>query len=127
MSSEMVTLGQAGSTVIPATQLSFVIFALREEFAFLFQTFSRNDPPGKAPPSRGRSVFNKKKKKFNPVVLREAAPPPPPQVPDEHRALLLEQGFEALHPTPGRARPPGVARASSDTPARSCNIWQTFG
>jgi hypothetical protein len=32
---------------------------LREEFAFMFQTFSRNDPPGKAPPSRGRSVFKK--------------------------------------------------------------------
>ena len=75
--SEIVTLGQAGSTIILATQLSFVIFALREEFAFLFQTFSRNDPPGKAPPSRGRSVFNKKKKKFNPVLLREAAPAPP--------------------------------------------------
>ena len=36
---------------------------LREEFAFLFQTFSRNDPPGKAPPSRGRSVLKKGKKK----------------------------------------------------------------
>ena len=24
---------------------------------FLFQTFSRNDPPGQAPPTRGRSVF----------------------------------------------------------------------
>ena len=59
MTSEIVTLGQAGSTVILAAQLSFVIFVLREEFAFLFQTFSRNDPPGKAPPSRGRSVFQK--------------------------------------------------------------------
>ena len=54
---EIVTLGQAGSTVILAARLSFVIFVLREEFAFMFQTFSRNDPPGKAPPSRGRSVF----------------------------------------------------------------------
>ena len=27
---------------------------------FLFQTFSRNDPPGQAPPTRGRSVFKKK-------------------------------------------------------------------
>ena len=35
-------------------------FVLREEFALMFQTFSRTDPPGKAPPSRGRSVF-----KFN--------------------------------------------------------------
>ena len=43
-----------------AGQLLFVFFVLREEFAFLFQTFSRNDPPGKAPPSRGRSVLKKK-------------------------------------------------------------------
>ena len=53
---EIVTLGQAGSTVILVAQLSMVIFVLREKFAFLFQTFSRNYPPGKAPPSRGRSV-----------------------------------------------------------------------
>ena len=26
---------------------------------FLFQTFSRNDPPGQAPPTRGRSVLKK--------------------------------------------------------------------
>ena len=39
-------------------QLSFVNFVLREEFALLFQTFSRNDLPGEAPLSRGRSVFN---------------------------------------------------------------------
>ena len=49
-------------------------FVLREEFAFLFQTFSRNDPPGKAPPSRGRSVFLKKgkrkRKKKAPLVFR---------------------------------------------------------
>ena len=32
------------------------VFVLREEFAFLFQTFSRSDPPGKAPPTRGRYV-----------------------------------------------------------------------
>ena len=38
---------------------------LREEFAFLFQTFSRNDLPGEAPLSRGRSVFKKKKKDKN--------------------------------------------------------------
>ena len=41
MTSEIVTLGQAGSTVILAAQLSFVIFVLREEFAifdsYLFQ------------------------------------------------------------------------------------------
>ena len=36
---------------------------LREEFAFLFQTFSRSDLPGKAPLTRGRYVFQKKKKK----------------------------------------------------------------
>ena len=44
-------------------QLSSVTSVLREEFAFLFQTFSRNDPPGKAPPSRGRSVFKKREEK----------------------------------------------------------------
>ena len=47
MTSEIVTLGQASSTVILAAQLSFVIFVLRKEFAFMFQTFSRNDPPEK--------------------------------------------------------------------------------
>ncbi len=36
------------------------VFVLREEFAFLFQTFSRSDPPGKAPLTRGRYVFQKK-------------------------------------------------------------------
>ena len=59
MTRAIVTLGQAGSTVILAAQLSFVNFVLREEFAFLFQTFSRNDLPGEAPPTRGRSVFKK--------------------------------------------------------------------
>merc|ERR1711937_208058 len=34
MTSALVTLGHAGSTVILAAQLSFVIFVLREEFAF---------------------------------------------------------------------------------------------
>ena len=60
MTSVIVTLGHAGSRVILAAQLSLVIFVLREEFAFLFQTFSRNDLPGEAPLSRGRSVFKKK-------------------------------------------------------------------
>ena len=32
------------------------VFVLREEFVFLLQTFSRSDPPGKAPPTRGRYV-----------------------------------------------------------------------
>ena len=36
---------------------------LREEFAFLFQTFSRSDPPGKAPLTRGRYVLKKEKKR----------------------------------------------------------------
>ena len=36
---------------------------LREEFAFLFQTFSGSDPPGQAPPTRGRYVLKKKKEK----------------------------------------------------------------
>ena len=40
-------------------------FVLREEVAFLFQTFSRNDLPGEAPPSRGRSVFKKRGKNVN--------------------------------------------------------------
>jgi hypothetical protein len=63
MTSALVTLGQAGSTVILAAQLSSVIFVLREEFAFImYQTFSRNDPPGKAPPSRGRSVSKREKR-----------------------------------------------------------------
>ena len=39
-----------------------MILVLREEFAFLFQTFSRIDPPGQAPPTRGRYVFKKGKK-----------------------------------------------------------------
>ena len=30
-------------------------------YIFLFQTFSRNDLPGEAPLSRGRSVFKKKR------------------------------------------------------------------
>ena len=63
MTSASVSLGQAGSTVILVAQISFVTFVLREEFALLFQTFSRIDPPGQAPLSRGRSVFKKKKKK----------------------------------------------------------------
>ena len=63
MTSVIVTLGHAGSTVILAAQLSFVLFVLREEFAFLFPTFSRNDLPGEEPLSRGRSVFKKKEKR----------------------------------------------------------------
>ena len=39
------------------------VFVLREEFAFLFQTFSRSDPPGKAPLTRGRYVIKKEKEK----------------------------------------------------------------
>ena len=37
-----------------------MLFVLREEFAYLFQTFFRSDPPGKAPLTRGRYVFLKK-------------------------------------------------------------------
>ena len=55
------TFCQADFPVILAAQLLFVFFVLREEFAFLFQTFSRSDPPGKAPLTRGRYVFKKKK------------------------------------------------------------------
>ena len=54
---------RADFPVILAAQLLFVFFVRREEFAFLFQTFSRSDPPGKAPLTRGRYVFQKKKKK----------------------------------------------------------------
>ena len=39
------------------------VFVLREEFAFLFQTFSRSDPPGKAPLTRGRYVKKKEEEK----------------------------------------------------------------
>ena len=51
------------SQAILAALLLFVFFVLREEFASLFQTFSRSDPPGKAPLTRGRYVFQKKRKK----------------------------------------------------------------
>ena len=40
-----------------------MFFVRREEFAFLFQTFSKSEPPGKAPLTRGRYVFQKKEKK----------------------------------------------------------------
>ena len=56
------TFCQADFPVILAALLLFVFFVLREEFAFLFQTFSRSDPPGKAPLTRGRYVFKKKRK-----------------------------------------------------------------
>ena len=57
-------LCQADFPVILAAQLLFVFLVLREEFAFLFQTFSRTDHPGQAPPTRGRSVFKKKANKI---------------------------------------------------------------
>ena len=38
------------------------VFVLREEFGFLFQTFSRSDPPGKALLTRRRYVFKKREK-----------------------------------------------------------------
>ena len=53
---------QAEFPAILAALLLFVFFVLREEFASLFQTFSRSDPPGKAPLTRGRYVFQKKNK-----------------------------------------------------------------
>ena len=55
--------GRADFPVILAAQLLFVFFVLREEFAFLFQTFSRSDPPGKAPLTRGCYVLKKEKEK----------------------------------------------------------------
>ena len=39
------------------------VFVIRDEFAFLFQSFSRSDPPGKAALTRGRYVFQKREKK----------------------------------------------------------------
>ena len=54
---------RADFPVILAAQLLFVFFVRREEFAFLFQTFSRSDPPGKAPLTRGRYVFQKRGEK----------------------------------------------------------------
>ena len=62
---------QADFPVILAAQLLFVFFVLREEFAFLFQTFSRSDPPGKAPLTRGRYVFQKKKKEKKNIKREE--------------------------------------------------------
>ena len=53
---------RADFPVILAAQLLLVFFVRREEFAFLFQTFSRSGPPGKAPLTRGRDVFKKRKK-----------------------------------------------------------------
>ena len=67
LDSAIVTLGQAGSTVILAAQLSFVNFVLREEFVLMFQTFSRNDPPGKAPLSK------RKERKKKTTVRRHVA------------------------------------------------------
>ena len=46
-----------------AALILFLFSVLREEFASLFQTFSRNDRPGEAALARGRYVFQKKKKK----------------------------------------------------------------
>ena len=57
------TFCQADFPAILAALLLFVFSVLREEFASLFQTFSRSDPPGKAPLTRGRYVFQKKKEK----------------------------------------------------------------
>ena len=61
------TFCQADFPVILAAPLLFVFFLLREEFAFLFQTFSRSDPPGKAPLTRGRYVLKKRKKVLSKV------------------------------------------------------------
>ena len=68
LTSVIVSLGHAGSTVFLAAQLSFVNFVLREEFALMFQTFSRTDSTGKRfagspfgePPHEGRALFQKK-------------------------------------------------------------------
>merc|ERR1711965_636815 len=38
------------------------VFCATRRIRFLFQTFSRSDPPGKAPLTRGRYVFKKEKK-----------------------------------------------------------------
>ena len=53
---------QADFPAIQAALLLFLFSVLREEFASLFQTFSRNDLPGEAALARGRYVLKKKKK-----------------------------------------------------------------
>ena len=59
------TFCQADFPAILAALLLFVFSVLREEFASLFQTFSRNDLPGEAALARGRYVFLKKEKGGN--------------------------------------------------------------
>ena len=56
------TFWQADFPAILAALILFVYSVLREEFASLFQTFSRNDLPGEAALARGRSVFKKEKR-----------------------------------------------------------------
>ena len=50
---------RADFPVILAAQLLFVFFVRREEFAFLFQTFSRSDPPGKKKKKRKTTLEEK--------------------------------------------------------------------
>ena len=52
----------------------YVSCAMRR-IRFLFQTFSRNDPPGQAPPTQGRSVFKKRNFKRNNERPRAARSP----------------------------------------------------
>ena len=66
------TFWQADFPAILAALILFVYSVLREEFASLFQTFSRNDLPGEAALLRGRYVF-KKKRKSRRRYIRERA------------------------------------------------------
>ena len=92
------TFCQADCPVILAAQLLFVFFVLREEFAFLFQTFSRSDPPGKAPLTRGRYVFQKGKKggKKRKDLLSDADPTDLRKSDFEIRGCALGRGIPVV-------------------------------
>ena len=62
----------------------------------MFQTFSRNDPPGQAPPTRGRSVF-KKKKVYRILQMRKVPVVPTPS--SKWRAQIAANGVLAAGTT----------------------------
>ena len=103
---------------ILAAQLLFVFFVLREEFAFLFQTFSRSDPPGKAPLTRGRYVKKEKKEETErpptgQIALARAATPACSGAPLGPRHVSSGTSDEAFGGGGGTDHPPpwpGVAR-----------------
>jgi len=59
---EKITSSKLYSNSCSAALFVCICFMLREKFALLFQTFSRKDPPGKAP-RRGEAWLEKRKKK----------------------------------------------------------------